>query len=109
MPRFFVGVNAFHRDAPKAPATDSSFKGSVAWARKVLARPVTFRDCARCPVFTRLVNAMGAHDAARAVGVVPRTMDHYHVAQPDNVWVRAAVILAQRFYVQIGFACSQFK
>ena len=56
---------------------------------------MTFKDCARRPVFTRLANALSIHDAAKAVGVAPRTMDRYHVAESDDVKARAAKVLAQ--------------
>ena len=92
---FFLGGNRHSKVPSSTAAKPGTFKGMIEWTREVIGRPVTFRDCARKAVFTRLVNKMGAHDAARAVGVVPRTMDRYHVAQPMDVAYRAAKILAQ--------------
>ena len=75
--------------------TYATVRGVALWVRQVLGRKVTFKDCARRVVFTKLANSkhVSLHDAAKAVGVRPRTMDRYHVGA-DNIQDRAAAILA---------------
>ena len=51
---------------------------------------------------TKLATAMSAYDAAKAVGVVARTVDRYHVAMRDEVTDRAADALVQ---VQVHWQC----
>ena len=90
---FFRGARVYAKTTPLNAATYNVFKGVVSWVRVVLGRPVKFKDCARRPVFTRLANALNVHDVAKAVGVVPRTMDRYHVANEEDVTSRAAAVL----------------
>jgi hypothetical protein len=77
-----VRVNTTPGEGAKG-ATYSSFKGAAEWASKVLARKITFKDYSRRPFVTKLANAMGAHDAAKAVGILPRTVDRYHRSGND--------------------------
>ena len=73
---------------------EATCRGVAIWASTILGRNVTFKDCARRPVFTKLANAMSVFDAAKAVGVRPQTMAHYHVAQGADVKRQAAEVLA---------------
>ena len=95
---FFVSRhNGSSKAVPTTAAKEATFKGTINWARKELGRPITFKDCARRPVFTRLLGKMGAHDAAKAVGVVPQTMDRYYAGDPQGVLVKAAEVFWPRY------------
>ena len=86
----------FHsKSAPPKEASYNVIRGIALWARAEVGRPITFKDCARRPVLTRLANALPVHEAARAVGVAPRTIDRYHTSNAAEVSTRAAIILAQ--------------
>ncbi len=92
---FFRSARLMTKTAPPNAASVGFTRGLAQWVGAGVGRAVTFKDCARRPVFTRLVNALSVHDAARAVGVIPRTMDKYHVAGLRDVTTRAADVLAQ--------------
>ena len=64
------------------------------WVREMTGRPITFKDCGCRAVFTKLANSnrLSLHEAAKVVGVRPRTMDRYHVADND-IHEKAADVL----------------
>ena len=81
------------------PATYYSFKGAAAWASKVLERKVTFKDCSRRPLVTRLTDAMGVVAAAKVVGIRPNTVQRYHKADRYDLQRQAATVLNQVFFL----------
>ena len=91
----FRGARIYTNSAPPNAATYSIIRGIAQWVRAAVGRPLTFKDCARRPVLTRLANALSVHDAAKAMGVAPRTIDRYHAADGPAVSSKAAAVLAQ--------------
>ena len=92
----FRGINVNMKTVPEKQMAYATCRGVSHWLRTIVNRKLTFKDCARRVVFTKLANsnAVSSHDAAKAMGVRPRTIDRYHVAGAD-VRDRAAEILAE--------------
>jgi hypothetical protein len=78
----------------QAPSTHTC-AGVALWVSQLIGRKVTFKDCARRPVFTKLVNAMPSYDAAKSVGVQPQSLLPYHRAVASEIKAQAARIMAQ--------------
>lgn len=91
----FRSLKTFSKNVPANPMSYATCRGAALWVRAELGRDVTFKDCARRPVFTKLANAMSAYDAAKAVGVRAQTIQHYHRAVEGNVLRQAAEVLRQ--------------
>lgn len=83
---------------PGGRAGPATFEGVVNWAKEVLGRGLTFKDVSRRPVVTALVDQLGAHKAAKAVGMRPRNTDRYHRCGADDVRREAAEALQQVFF-----------
>ena len=71
-------------------------RGVANWVSKVIGRRLTFKSIARRVVFTKLANAdeITLHDAAKHVGVQPRTLNVYH-QKGKQVKSKAAMLLSK--------------
>ena len=93
-----------------SPAAYGIFRGVADWASTVLGRALTFKDLSRRPVVSALVDQMGTHRAARAVGMRPRTTENYHRAEDDDVRRQAAEVLREvKFYDIQGVFYQHFS
>ena len=61
-------------------ATYATYRGAADWVSQVVKRPLTFRQCSRNVVFTKLANdaATSVEDKAKFMGVTPKTVSVYH-------------------------------
>lgn len=91
----FRGIKNLSKAIPQGPPSYSSCRGAAKWAGDLLGRPLTFKDCARRPVFTKLANSLSSYDAAKAMGVKPQTLANYHRASSSSVNHQAANVLRQ--------------
>ena len=81
---FFISLRVTSKNLGAGePITYSTIRGAATWARTVVGRAVTSKDLGRRPVMTRLGNALGSYEAAKAMGVANRTVERYHVAGGD--------------------------
>ena len=78
------------------PTATATYRGVANWVSKVIGRRLTFKSIARRVVFTKLANAdeITLHDAAKHVGVQPRTLNVYH-QKGKQVKSKAAMLLSK--------------
>ena len=72
----------------------STYRGVAEWVSKVVGRNLTFRQCSRNVVFTKLANDQSTSDSDKAkfMGVCPKTIAVYHKTNDEKRFACSAVV-----------------
>jgi hypothetical protein len=72
----------------------STYRGVAEWVSKVVGRNLTFRQCSRNVVFTKLANDQSTSDSDKAkfMGVCPKTIAVYHKTSDEKRFACSAVV-----------------
>ena len=90
----FQSCSAFAAKFSGKVAKYGTYRGVADWVSKIVGRSLTFRQCSRNVVFTKLANDPCAsdNDKAKFMGVSPKTIAVYHKTSDEKRFACSVVV-----------------